>query len=149
MHRTLIVISIAGATCLLGAHKDPERRKPDKDVIQGDWTIIAAERNGVPENFEKELQVFFRGDKTGLKLGEKTANEARFKLLPDQKPKGIDLWKEKDDRVAKGVYSLSGDTLKLCLPGGPNRDRPKELTTKLGDGFTLLTLRRTQQKPEE
>jgi len=148
MHRTIILMSIAVATCLLGADENPGRAKakPDEELIQGIWTIVAAERNGVPIDFQQGLQVFFSGDKTGMILDEKTANEASFKLLPEKKPKGIDLSKKDDRRIAKGAYSLKGDTLKLCLPGGPDRDRPKELAAKLGDGFTLLTLERTHRK---
>ena len=139
-------MSIAVAACLLGADENPERAKPDEDLIQGIWRLVAAERNGVPTDFEEGLHVFFSGDKTGMTKGEKTANEASFKLHPKKKPKGIDLSKKGDRRIAKGAYSLKGDTLKLCLPGGPDRDRPNELATKPGDGFTLLTLKRTHRK---
>lgn len=146
MHRAITLMSIAVATCLLGADENPEQAKPDEELIQGIWTLVASERNGLPTDFQQGVQVFFSGDKTGMKMDDKTANEASFKLLPEKKPKGIDLSRKGDRRIAKGAYSLKGDTLILCLPGGPDRDRPKELAAKLGDGFTLLTLKRTHRE---
>ena len=41
--------------------------------------------------------------------------EMTVKLASDQKPKAIDLIRDKDGRPWLGVYSLDGDELKLCM----------------------------------
>ena len=44
-------------------------------------------------------------------------------------------------RVYAGIYSMEGDTLKLCY-GAASKGRPKELATKADSGNTLVVLRR-------
>jgi hypothetical protein len=44
-------------------------------------------------------------------------------------------------QTMKGIYSLEGDTLKICF-GKDETERPKELTSK--NGQTLLVLKRAK-----
>ena len=74
------------------------------------------------------------------KAGEKGV-EFTYKLDPSAKPKTIDL----DNGGGKSwmsVYSLDGNTLKICSPHEPGGDRPAEVGTKEGSRSFMLVLKR-------
>jgi uncharacterized protein (TIGR03067 family) len=82
----------------------------------------------------------FTADKIVVKAGEKSV-ELTYKLDPSAKPKTIDL----DNGRGKSwmsVYSLDGNTLKICWPHEPGGDRPTEVGTKEGSRSFMLVLKR-------
>ncbi len=48
----------------------------------------------------------------------------------------------------EGIYTLCGDTLTYCV-AAPGRPRPTEFATALGDGNTLVTLKRLGLAPPD
>jgi uncharacterized protein (TIGR03067 family) len=81
------------------------------------------------------------GDRLSFAGGDCT-----IRLDADKKPKEIDLFSD-DTRGRRGIYSLEGDTLKVCLsdPGVP---RPRTFETDKQGRNMLLELRR-QPGPAE
>jgi RNA polymerase sigma factor (sigma-70 family) len=127
--------------------KKADKPKDDKEAILGFWKAVSVEMNGKKDPDEKDiadliktLKCIFTKDKQVIELAG-GAKEYTYKLDPTQKPKAIDL---DGDVSVPAVYSLDGDTLKLCLPnmGKGGGDRPTEMATKEGDGRVLVVLKR-------
>jgi uncharacterized protein (TIGR03067 family) len=119
--------------------------RSDKELIQGRWQAVAIQtyRRPAPAARLKPFSnVVFAGDR----LYQFTGEQCIFKLDPSKSPKEIDLL-DNDTWVRRGIYSLDGDTLKLCL-GGPRVPRPTEFLTDADGGLIFLELRR-QPGPAE
>src|SRR5205085_3256803 len=120
--------------------------KKDLDKMKGTWKVASGERNGAAlanEDPLKTLILTVAGDKYTAKVGDE--NEAgTIKLDPSKKPKQIDLSiTEGQDKGKKqfGLYSIEGDTLKVCFAPTEN-ERPKDMTAKEGTDNILITLKR-------
>jgi uncharacterized protein (TIGR03067 family) len=133
--------------------------KSDKDAIQGAWVVESAERNGkqaAPEEI-KDKKLVFTADKIMFEEGKEKKEES-YKLDPNDKPGTIDVtvtieYKsfgkvggtigggkapqiepeekvvKRETKTAKGIYSLEGGKLKLCL-GDPDGERPSDFSSK-------------------
>ena len=64
-----------------------------------------------------------------------------FTLDSTKKPKAIDV--DMDGTPGVGIYSLEGDTLKICHSEGKDA-RPTEFATKEGTKNSLLVLKRAK-----
>ena len=95
---------------LLAAAPQGDPAKADLDKLQGDWQVQSVEVAGKALINVKLEKLTIKGNKLdGL------GPEMTVKLAPDQKPKAIDLIRDKDGRPWLGVYSLDGDELILCM----------------------------------
>jgi uncharacterized protein (TIGR03067 family) len=137
MRRYVLLVVVVGL--IAGA----DAPKKDKDRLQGTWIASAAEDSGkkMPAKVLDKLKIVVEGNKMTFFPSER---DLTFTLDPSQKPRQITLTESKG-KPLEGIYSLEGDTLKLCLPSMPGAKRPTNLATKVGDGFKLLVLKR--QKP--
>src|SRR5262245_58582493 len=127
----LMLALLGGGTGVLVTYQllaadPPKAAKDDKDKIQGTWVMASGEREDgpFPEDYVKDNQITFRGDKVTMKQKDEE-HEASFKIDPSQKPKHFDLTIS-DKEGATGIYELEGDTLKLCLVEANGNDRPTE-----------------------
>jgi uncharacterized protein (TIGR03067 family) len=137
LNACLIFILIAG----IGADDKP---KEDADRFQGTWIVDRVERNGKKESQLFTIKVIFDGEKILSKVGKRDPDpQGTFKLDPKAKPKGY-VVTTSDGRVAKGIYELKDDTLKVCL-SGPDDEAPTTFETKEDDNRTLIVYRR--EKP--
>jgi uncharacterized protein (TIGR03067 family) len=119
----------------------------DREKLQGTWRATSLERGGkagtAGEAQRRKLVV--DGNTITLWDGERRESESTFKLNPDQKPKEIDFMDSSGEKPETlGIYSLEGDTLKLCF-GMTEKDRPALFATKAGDNRILLVFQR--EKP--
>jgi RNA polymerase sigma factor (sigma-70 family) len=100
--------------------KAPPLGKTDLQELQGTWRAVSGERYG-EQPPEADLQavvsqlVFtprtaFPGNTVTWQKGNGDRTEMGFTIHPNQTPKAIDF-----GRTRKGIYQLSGDTLKLCI----------------------------------
>jgi RNA polymerase sigma factor (sigma-70 family) len=158
----LSVTVIAGGLAYQGravpspARDETKADKPrdDRQAIQGTWQVVSMEMNGKkdPEGAEfdmiRQLKMTFTREKQVIQLAGREKDYA-YKLDPTQKPKALDL---EGDVSVPAVYTLDGDTLKICLPnaGKGGGDRPSEVATSEGDGRLLVVLKReAREKPED
>jgi uncharacterized protein (TIGR03067 family) len=124
----------------------PAEEKSDQDKIQGKWKIDSGIRGGnpLPEDITKSTIIVFDGNKmkmTFTREGQEQNREMSFKLDPTAKPKAIDV--DINGKPGLGIYSLEGDTLKICH-GEEGDARPTELASKEGTKVTLIVLKRTK-----
>jgi uncharacterized protein (TIGR03067 family) len=124
--------------------KDADK-KTDKEKLQGAWIPVSVEKGGrkisEQEIKDKNFEMIFTGDKVTLPAKDVTKQEVTYKLDPSKKPKHID-WMMPNDKLAKGIYLLDGDTLKVCVSEQEGDDRPTEFESKEGSKILLMELKR-------
>jgi RNA polymerase sigma-70 factor (ECF subfamily) len=126
--------------------KEAAQAPKDEEKLQGTWAAVEAERNGekAPDEEIKGIKLSFEGKRITLGRGGDN-HEGTFKLDPTQKPKTIDVLPEdgpEKDKTIRGIYSLEGDTLKLCIDDIGEQARPTEFTTTAGSHLVVIVLRR-------
>lgn len=133
----------------LGAAAGQEPRAEaakDAAALKGKWEVVSSEFEGKPATaaYRPGTVIVIEGDKLYFTDGFAKSESTKFKLDAKAKPRSIDIGEDSVERkAAKGIYSLDGDSLKLCLSLAGQR--PKEFKTASGDKTNLLVLKR--QKP--
>lgn len=119
---------------------------PDLNGIKGTWKITSEKYDGKKLNNFIGGHLTFDGKFSVLKVKDKKVKD-KYTLHPSKKPKWIDIIAERGDKTLTivGIYSLDGDTLKLCH-NDPGKPRPTEFVTKPGDQRSLVTLTRVKKK---
>jgi RNA polymerase sigma factor (sigma-70 family) len=145
-----VVAGVGGLAYHLGLAVDPQAKdkpKEDAEAILGTWEVVKAEVEGKePDDAKagvvKGLTMVFTKGKIAVTLPDGTLRESAYKLDPTQKPKAIDI-NYQDREVTEHVYTLEGDTLKICgsIPGS-GKGRPTEVASKEGSKTMLITLKR-------
>jgi RNA polymerase sigma factor (sigma-70 family) len=141
----VLAAAVAGGLgyAALAQEKKPDRPKEDKDAIVGTWVVEKVEESGADASEAGDGKVFRSNPLTisADKIVLEGVFEMTYKLDPAAKPKAIDLDNGKG-KTFDGVYSLEGDTLKICGPVAPGGPRPTEVGTKEGSDTRLLVLKR-------
>jgi uncharacterized protein (TIGR03067 family) len=124
-------------------------QKGDKEKLQGKWHIVSVavedkvvKREDVPQEwkgaFEKDL--FVERDR----FGQVGHSNAKIEFDETRNPKQITVRDDGTKLTFRGIYSLDGDTLKVCLNGdGSDVRRPEEFVTKKGTPLLLIVLKKT------
>jgi uncharacterized protein (TIGR03067 family) len=151
------------------ATKKAEKPKPDKERLQGTWKIVSSVDDG--ERHESEVGGEWTFKDTTIKAMSPAKKNTgaftsylRFRLDEATNPKVIDLVEGKADDLfdtakfdkrlddaderKEGIYSLDGDTLKICI-SRTKGERPTAFESKEGSTYILWTLRRERPKDEE
>lgn len=107
----------------------------DRFLIQGTWELVSAADDGRAQASDGN-RIVVQGD-------EWTAGSLKFKyrFWATERPKRIDWVCQK--QVWKGIYDLTGDTMRLCV-SPPDQPRPTEFVTKPGDRRQLHVRRRVE-----
>jgi uncharacterized protein (TIGR03067 family) len=151
MHINGLVLATASLLLATGlrAADNNDTLKGDKGKLQGKWQIASVavddkviKREDVPKQwkgtFEKDL--FVEGDR----FGQVGYSKARFELDGTRAPKQITVRDDAGKLTFRGIYSLDGDTLKVCMNGdGSDVRRPEEFATKKGTPLLLIVLKKT------
>jgi len=142
-----LVVLIANSL-MAGEPSKQDAFKKDLDAIQGTWKIVALEAGGkqAPAEIVAALKLTFKGDTLTFTPGEPGFSNYTYKLDPSTKPASFDMTHADGDHkgeTQKGIYSLEGNHLKICL--GKADSRPKEFSTTADSVQALYTLER--EKP--
>ena len=138
-------LPILAATTLFAAD---EKSTSDKEMIQGTWVVVSAEEAGQPRSGDVGFKAVFTADTLTFQRDKQEPRQMKYKLDSTQKPKVIDTTHETDPGepiLQLGVYSLDGDTLKLCLESA-GKPRPAKLETKPQDTSILFVLKRAKKQ---
>lgn len=131
---------IALAVGLLIAADDAKQKKGGKKALkqlEGTWVMVSGEDKGekLPEDTIKNAKLTMDGDKHTVKLGDATI-VGTHKVKAKADPKEIDATDTEGPfkgETTLGIYKLEGDTFTVCF-APPNKERPKEFTSKSGTG---------------
>lgn len=118
-------------------------RRKELALLAGTWQLVAAETDGKKSSPEQvaKIRVVIKDSKHSVFLGDKTVvKEIDFVIDPTQSPRTTDD-RLGDGRVIRGIYELSGDTLRSCV-AAPDKDRPTEFSALAGSGHTLRLFQR-------
>jgi len=132
-----------------------EAAKKAADALQGTWTTEKTIISGKELGTNEETVLVFEGEAVSWTGITRVGNSAKkstirftFKLDPTKEPAAIDLIATEGffkGKVFPSIYSLDGDTLKICR-SQPETKRPTAFVSKEGSGHWLLTLNRSKQK---
>jgi uncharacterized protein (TIGR03067 family) len=132
-----LLVFLAGA----GAGRaDDSKDEAKKEVaaLAGSWKGQSLVQNGKPAPKEAV-------EKLRLEIADDKFNGMPFTIDPSAKPKALDLTYEKDGKklVAKCIYELSGDTLRICRPFKDPSQRPTKFESV--DGVNLMVWERSKK----
>jgi uncharacterized protein (TIGR03067 family) len=117
-----------------------------KTKLEGKWQVVSSVNNGNEDADAKEHSVVITGKSFVVKKGDEAIFKGDLKADDKKKPAQVDFHftmgpPELEDKTAKGIYELKGDTLRICL-SNPGEDRPAEFTSAEGSMRHLVTLKR-------
>jgi uncharacterized protein (TIGR03067 family) len=103
-------LAFLASACLAAAPaSQKDLAKEDLAKLQGNWEVHSIEAAGQKLPDIKLEKLVINGNKI------EGWDDMVFKIDPTKKPKEIDLILEKSGKVWKGIYSLDGDKLLLCM----------------------------------
>jgi uncharacterized protein (TIGR03067 family) len=124
---------------------NPEHLAP----LQGEWSLVSGTVDGQP--FDKSMlkvgKRITRSNETTVAFAGQVYMKAKFSVDPTSSPKTIDyvvIEGANKSQTVHGIYETDGKTLTV-ISAPPGKPRPKEFSSKPGDGTTLTTWK--QVKP--
>jgi uncharacterized protein (TIGR03067 family) len=137
------IACVLGVLLLSLAADAPEdaRSKKDLAALEGTWTLVSVEAEGKSRDFpENPPWVVIKGNKVQY------AGEDLAVLTVDATvtPKSIDMAFSNPKTVYEGIYSLEGDTLKVCVNRVTEgvKERPTGFATEDKPDLRLFVLKR-------
>jgi uncharacterized protein (TIGR03067 family) len=116
-------------------------------VLEGEWAMVAAVFNGSPmsDDMVKWCRRVTRGNITTVLAGPRVMLKARFTLDDETHPSKIDYVNLEGSHAGApqaGIVDLTHDALRICM-AAPGRARPEDFSSKLRDGRSYTTWRKT------
>jgi uncharacterized protein (TIGR03067 family) len=144
--RWMLLPAALTAGLFVPAEAKDEAVKKDMKLLQGTWSLISLERDGVAAPLPKEAVRVITDDKYAMTLKPGLTIEGTYTIDPAAKPKRMETTPSSGpykDKPLLGIYELDGDTLKICY-ASPGKERPTEFTSKEGSGWILSVHKRAK-----
>ena len=153
--RRFFVALLFAAGLLVGerssAAAEPDLAEPA--TIEGKWKLVATTWYGKESKNEVGLVWEFQGkNRFTMNFAGGRTLEGRYWLDTTKKPWQVDIETTEDDPAVggggrrKGIVSLDGDRLQLCVSGSAGAPRPTKMVSKIGTLDILRSLKRLEQK---
>jgi uncharacterized protein (TIGR03067 family) len=118
----------------------------DSAKLQGTWSIVSVEINGLPLDAEKlkDARLSIQGNRYSFRL-EDTRLEFTFKVDASKSPKAIDLMVVEGSlkgKVFPGIYKLENGGYTICRATVPGKDRPTIFAAPANSGLMLVVWKR-------
>jgi uncharacterized protein (TIGR03067 family) len=136
------IVLLAGC----GSAPDPvdERAAPPEDPLRGQWKLVCFERWGGPWQDHEVGQTWeFTGKEIACPDGTPFRVAGSYRNRPRNAPKEIDIKTAKGKEIP-GIYSIEGDTLKLCVDTQNSRRRPTEFASQGKSEIWLFVFERVK-----
>lgn len=143
--RLALATLLAVFTFSLAAVGQDQQDTPKKELekFQGTWVITSWVRDGKADKSHEGGKVTFKG-RNFERTSAKETVKGTIKPNPKTKPRELEttLTEGPDKgKTLSGIYEFEGDTLKICY-AAPEKERPKEFTSKADSGHFLLVFKR-------
>lgn len=145
-----IATTLLTSCLLIAAEPAPEAIKKDMALLEGEWTMVSAERAGqpLPDDLLKTAKRVAKDGETTVTIGGSVFVKAKYTVDPSKKPKTIDYTLTEGTNKGKtqlGIYEFDADTVKFCF-GGIGYTRPTDFTANAESGRTLSVWKREPAK---
>lgn len=132
---------------ILGTGLVPAEEAPKN--LEGSWTAIKAEREGVAATDVVGHRLSFTDNHFQIHSKDgKLLYEGTFLVDQSKKPAAIDFMHTEGaskGKTWKGIYTLDGEMLTTCDNApSPDKGRPSAFEAKLGSGHILITFKRVK-----
>lgn len=121
----------------------------DQKGFQGTWALTRLDWEGAPVPAERIEKVrFIVTDNKLVMDGLDGKREFSFALDATKTPKQIDLTPLDGPfkgKTTPAIYSLEGDTLKICMSNKETNVRPTEFKSPKDSGLAVFTLKRAKK----
>ena len=113
----------------------------DDHTIDGTWLVDSVEFAGVPVPGLESSELTFDNGSKSFRLPDGRVEKGTYTLDTSQQPYWIDATTEGKPNREKGIFSIEGTILKLCLAqnGG---ERPERFVAQPNSDQILIVLRR-------
>lgn len=145
-HSLIVLVIVTAAACLAAPQQGGAT---DKDRIQGTWKFVSVLDQGVEQPMPDAIRVVITSDLLTMVYPKDDPTGWKYTIDPSKDPKQMDwLSEEEPGRPIRqpGIYSLEGDTLKICSAAA-GKPRPTRFESKRGDFGGLWTLKRVGPAP--
>ena len=149
MPPSVVIVVAAGVFAAAGEIAGPGA--DDSAVLQGTWTCVTATIDGKPLDAKvaAKLRLVMTADRYRTERGDEVLFDSTYRLDAAHDPKYIEMTGTEGEAAgtpALGIYSLEGDTLKICytMPGG---HRPTTFESAPGSKAFLVTWQREREQP--
>lgn len=130
------------------AADETDQVKKELAQLQGEWTMVSGATDGqqMSELMAKQMKRVCKGDELTVTMGGQLYFKSKITLDPSKNPKAIDYQMTEGfpkGNKQLGIYEINGDTFKSSF-GKPGGERPKDFSSKAGDGKTVSVWKRAK-----
>lgn len=153
MPRKLLILPLLvlfGLSPIRAADAPADRAATSDKALLGTWAVTSAEYRGEKSAEPVGSTFTFTADQITMKKKgkDKAESTAAYVVDASASPKRLDLTPLDDagkidiNRTLRGIYSVDGDTLKICMNDRPGDRRPPSLESTRDSTAVLLVLKR-------
>lgn len=150
--RTAVLLTTIGLL-LFGADAKEDEVKKELKKLEGNWKLVTGERDGtkLPDEHVKQSKIAWKGKSVSVVTPHQSKEtiQAETTVDPGKTPKQMDWLRSSEPGKGKtmhAIYEWQGDDQYRVCFSPPEKERPKNFTTKPGSGQILHVWKRVKDK---